>query len=564
MYNDYMRKFLLLASIVVGLIIITTIKIHADEYDDITKQLNDLQKSLQSSQSATHNNEVNLDNINKQLSSIKYQVSQLEVQIAQKQKEVTQGEEALNYQKGILDQRTISYYKNLSKNSFTLLNALVADNLSKSMQEFFFQKSLIDGDRRTILQVIAYIKDLNDKKASLETENAKLLAIKKQIDAQSTFLAGEVAKSKAYESSLQSKIADLSARQQQIIAQRLGSLNIPHSALTTLGGCSDDRDVDPGFSPRLAFFSYGVPNRVGLNQYGAWGRAKAGQNAEDILHFYYPNLTLRKDYSTSDTINVEGYGSYNVEDYVKRIYEMPDSWTDNGNAALMAQAVAARSYGLAHKASICSTDSCQVFKPDPKGGNWENASNSTAGWVLVDGSGNPASTQYSSTHGGYVLDINQFDGSGGTPSNFDDLKNRAYDKDSPWFYCDWGYRAQYNKTAWLRPEEVADIVNVVMLVSRDPSTSEHLYQPDNPPSGTDTWNQDRVKSELRSRGGNPYNSVSNVSVDWNPGSGRTTNVHVSGDAGDNSFDPTQFKNFFNIRAPANIYIAGPLFNIEKR
>ena len=61
-----------------------------------------------------------------------------------------------------------------------------------------------------------------------------------------------------------------------------------------------------------------------------------------------------------------------------------------------------------------------------------------------------------------------------------------------------------------------------------------------------------------------FNSISDigVSVDW--GSGRTTSVNVSGDAGSKSFDGSEFKNFFNLRAPANIQIVGPLFNIEKK
>ena len=54
--------------------------------------------------------------------------------------------------------------------------------------------------------------------------------------------------------------------------------------------------------------------------------------------------------------------------------------------ALKAQAVAARSYALADiatKGYICSTESCQVYKPSNKGGKWEEAVNATAGWVLI-------------------------------------------------------------------------------------------------------------------------------------------------------------------------------------
>ncbi len=233
---------------------------------------------------------------------------------------------------------------------------------------------------------------------------------------------------------------------------------------------------------------------------------------------------------------------------------------------MKAQAVAARSYALnsmQRNGSICTTEACQVFKPDPKGGNWEAAVIATAGWVLMDGE-SPAFSQYASTHGGYVLNLGKFDGSGGNPGSFAELNERAYDKESPWFYCDWGARGDGN-TAWLRPSEVADIVNVILLARKDSSTNEHLYQTDKPhPYGGETWNEDRVKQELRSRSIAPYSSVSEVSIGADFGSGKTGSVNVSGDGGSQSFSGDEFKSWFNLRAPANIQIVGPLYNVERR
>lgn len=517
----------------------------------LTQQIANLQGLLQSKQT-------DYQKAQQQLSDIKVKLTYLEGQIAQKELEVKQGEAALVYQKNLLNERVKSYYKNITTSSVSLMDFLIGENLSSVLQNFFYQKTVSDDDKNTIIKIVLYINDLEAKKASLESEKTQMVILKQETDQLAQALSTVI-------SNTQQQIAQLSALQQQLIAQKLASLNLPRSAYTSLSGCVDDRDKDPGFSPRLAFFTYGVPNRIGLNQYGAWGRAKDGESAEQILQDYYPGLTLKKDYDTNANINVDGYGSYNVEEYVKRIYEMPDSWTDHGNAALMAQAVAARSYGLAHRGGICTTDSCQVFKPDPKGGNWNTSVESTKGWVLVDGSGNPASTQYSSTHGGYILDLNKFDGKGGNPTSFDDLKARAYDRDSPWFYCDWGARSQYSNTAWLKTDEVADIANVILLVQKDSGTAEHLFQPDKPnPAGTDTWDAGRVKQELQSRGVTPYSNVTDASVGVDFGSGRTTNVTVSGDAGSNTFNSSDFKNYFNLRAPANIQIVGPLFNSEKR
>ncbi|MDO9028383.1 MAG: SpoIID/LytB domain-containing protein, partial [Candidatus Roizmanbacteria bacterium] len=256
-----------------------------------------------------------------------------------------------------------------------------------------------------------------------------------------------------------------------------------------------------------------------------------------------------------------------IEDYVKRIYEVPDSWTDNNLAVLKAQAVAARTYALKvtenGSKQICTSEQCQVFKPEPKGGNWEQAVESTKGWVLMDG-GSPGFTQYASTHGGYILNLGKFDGDG-SHNSFSEVQANAYDRDSPWFYCDWGSRSQYNKTAWLKQEELADIVNTILLAKTDSSVREHLYQTDKPnPAGTDNWGQDKVKQELRARGQTSFNTINDGSVSADFSSGRVSSVNFSGDSGNISFSLSEFKDWFNLRAPANIQIVGPLFNVEKR
>jgi len=532
-----------------------------DELNQIENQLRDLNTQRASKQA-------NQEDLIKKLENIKAELVTVEEQINQKASEVKKGEEGLAYQKKLLNERIYSYYKNIGKNTLSLIDILVAENLSRSLENFFYQKSLVDEDKNTIVKIVFYIKDLEEKKASLEQNQKQLVVLKIEADKQSQALAGEI-------TTISQKIAELSARQQQLIAQKLASLNIPRSAATGLAGCTDDRGVDPGFSPRLAFFTYGVPNRVGLNQYGARGRADSGQGYEDILKAYY-NFDSMSDADTGIRIRVDGHSDYALEDYVKRIYEVPSDWNME---ALKAQAVAARSYVLAYtnngSGSICDSQSCQVFQDNEKGGRWNEAVDQTKGRVMTQG-GKPIKAWFSSTHGGYVLSSGEIgwsgtswtkhatDASGGVNS-FSDLQNNAYDKSSPWFYCDWGSRAEFSKTAWLKASEVADIVNAIQLAKRDSSIQEHLYQSDRPnPAGTDTWDAEKVKSELRTRGGNPYNSVSDVSVGVDFGAGRVNTVSVSGDAGNTSFDGGEFKNFFNLRAPANVQIVGPLFAVEKR
>lgn len=537
---------------------------------DLTDQINQVQGQIDSLNSQLKSKESNYTGLTKKLQDIKSQLAYLEQEIKRKAVEVAQGEKTLEYQKSLLNERTRSYYKNIGKNSLSLVNLLVAENLGKSLNNFFYQKSLVDEDKNTIIKIIFYIKGLEEKKASLQQNQTQLSLLKLEVDKQSQALAGEIVETKQ-------KIAQLSALQQQLVAQKLASLNISRSA-ASLGRCDSDltNGRDPGFSPRLAVFTYGVPNRVGLNQWGAYGRAKEGQGYDQILRAYY-SFDGYQDFDVNTKINVDGYGSYSLEDYVKRIYEVPGDWPAD---VLRAQAIAARSYALAYtnngQGSICASENCQVFKSDPKGGAWEQAVNDTSGKVMTQG-GKPIKAWFSSTHGGYVRSSGEIgwsdtswtkhaiDTSSGNAASFGDLQGAAYDRDSPWFYCDWGSRSEYNKTAWLKPEELADIINSISLAKRDSSVQEHLYQTDRSnPAGTDTWDAGRVKDELRQRGGNPYNNVSDVSVSVDFSAGRVTSVSVSGDAGTTSFDGAEFKNFFNLRAPSNIQIVGPLFAFEKR
>ena len=554
-----MKKYLRLILIVfIVSVFFCFSKVYGDELDDINKQLNELNTAYNQSKAAT----VPLES---ELNSIKQRVTFIEADLSKKKAEINDEYKNLEKKKTIFDKTVTKNYIESYNNN--LLTSLIGSQATDIIQNLAYQKAKADQDKVIITNIALSITDLEEKKKNLESEETRLAGIKIKLDK-------VVAEAKAYQATLSIKIAALSARQQQILSQRLSALNIPLFAISP-GACSSDIGKDPGFSGAFGFFTYGVPNRVGLNQYGAWGRAKSGQNYETILRAYYNFDSIE---NRGATINVEGYGSYSLDDYVKRIYEVPDSWTDNDSAALKAQAIAARSYALAYtnngQSSICTTQQCQVFKPDPKGGNWEQAVNATAGQVMLQG-GQPVKAWFSSTHGGYIHSSGDIGWSGtswtktaqdatGNVSNFSDLKNNAYDKDSPWFYCDWGSRGDYNKTAWLKPDEIADIVNVIMLARADSSVNEHLYQTDKSnPAGTDTWDAGRVKTELQNRSITPFNSVSGISVDVDWGSGRVTTVHVNGDTSDPSIPGDFFKTYFNLRAPANIQIVGPLYNVER-
>ncbi len=547
--------------------------VHADEIEDLQKQIDELGKSRELSVKATKPLEGQLDSLKRQLAQIQASLNSLSANINTKQKQLDLRSDKLALQQALLEKRVREYYirSYLTNPLIVILSSVRSGDL---FRELSYRQSVAREDRQIITSITSEVVDLLTEKTKLEKDKARLAVLQADVDKNASFLGGEIKKAKVYQQDLTSQIAQLSVRQQQIISQRQASLNLP----TSLGAgplfCSDDRKLDPGFRPAFAFFTFGIPHRVGMNQYGALGRAEASQNHEDILRAYFQDF----EFQTKDNINisVQGYGSMPMEQYLLGIYEMPDSWPLE---ALKAQAIAARSYARSYtnngSKEICTTQACQVYKGGNKGGNWEQAVKQTEGKTMISG-GSAVSAWYSSTDGGYTYTASDIGwgsrsftkrvrDTNGDIRSFSDLFTKAYDKDSPCFYAAQGFRSEYSKSAWLKAEEVVDIANVIMLTKKDSGISSHIYQTDKPnPEGQETWDRDRVKQELRSRGGSPFDSVSDVSVSADFGSGMVTSVTVNGDKGSEVFNATEFRNFFNLRAPANIQIVGPLFNIEKK
>lgn len=519
-------------------------------------------------------NKKNLSALQSQLADINKRIAALAAQIKILTASIGQREEDLAYTQEIFNQKAKEQYQFLRLYD-PITPFLFSDSASQAFQEISLRQRAADSDRKTMEGYAEDLSNLKNDEASLQKSKDALAVSQKQVADRTSFLAAEVAKVDAY-------LATLSAKQAAFIAAKLASLGLSRSAYNMKGGCSSDIDPykDPGFSgTKYAFFTYGVPNRVGMNQFGAKGRADAGQNAQAILSAYY-NADYTTGYSQSINIHVTGTNEFgqsfndtwSIDDYLKHLYEMPTSFPME---ALKAQAIAARSYALSYtnngSGSICPSQQCQVVKKELNDSTWQAAVDATRGIVLTNG-GAPIKAWFSSTHGGYEFtsaDIGwsstpwtkRLQDSSSSVGSFSDLANNAYDKSSPVFYCDWGSRASYNKTAWLTPSDLADIVNAVLLAEKDGSTKSHLYQPDKPnPEGTDTWDTSRVKSELSSRGGTPIDSVNSVSINADFGTGRTTSVTVNGQ----TINGDDFKNYFNLRAPSNIQIVGPLFNVEQR
>ena len=533
-------------------------------YDCLIAQI---QREIDALSPAQEKNKQELAALNKQLADLNARILSLGKQLTNLSREIGGREEDLAYAKEIFDQKAKHHYTFLRLYD-PITPFLFADSASQAFQEISLRQKAADEDRKTMEVYASDLAQLKKDKETLEKNKLSLSSLQSQISEKQKFLAGEVAKVEEY-------LGSLSAKQNELAALKAGGFSttvgdVPASLEPCSGKPGSSNFCDPGFRPAFAAFSYGAPHRKGMSQYGAYGRAKSGQSVEAILSAYYGGIELKKDYRTDINITVSGYGTVDIETYVKRIYEMPSSWTDNGSSALKAQAVAARSYALAYtnngSKSICATESCQVYKPANKGGAWDAAVDATRGWVLVSG-GQPFSAWYASTAGGYTFGYssqgwstpNLWD----TPGGKGGWPNSAYEitGGSPWFYKGW-YKSRGGSSCgrgnpWLNSTEMADIINAWKVLYQGGGDVGRIS-----PVDTNCWGGNPYSvSELQGIGG--YTSVSSVNPAIYGNEGSTISVTFQTNKGTLTISGEEFKKAFNLRAPGYIGLKSSLFNIEK-
>ncbi len=522
---------------------------------------------------ANATNSKELANLNIQVSNLKKQISSLDTQLDKLSKDIFAREVKRGVQNELLAARVRQDYIRNRDQSFLLLmfsSATAAD----FFRDTAYRQKLAQQDQEFISSISGEISDLTAQGLRFKIQKENLDALKKRVDEQAGFLAGEVAKADKYVSDLSGKISALSARQQELLAAKTGTFATSVGEVPLADDPNSRPDYNPGFSPAYAAFSFGAPHYRGLSQYGAFGRAKAGQDADTILHAYYGGLEIKKDYPTNINITVQGYGTVDLETYVKRIYEMPGSWGDEGGfEALKAQAVAARSYALAYtnngSGSICATESCQVYKPANKGGKWEEAVNATRGWVLI-ANGKPFSAWYASTSGGYQesYTFNGYSTPGfwDTTSDWTRWADGAWEKKggSPWFYKGW-YKTRSGQSCgrshpWLAGEEMADIVNAAIVYTNGGDASGIF--PVSTCLGSTGWSIDRMSQEADKHGGR-VTSVNSVRTDHSQG-GYTDKVVLGTNRGEMVISGANFVKVFNLRAPGAIHLKSGLFNVVRK
>ena len=557
--------------------------VRADEYDDLQKQKQQAQEELNKKKSEEEKTKQRQGSVAANITSAQTQIKSVDSQLKVKEAELKR----LESEKGA--QQTELQKKIETRNS---LIQLLYKKARVGGLEFFFSGSSFSDLARNIgyyrattleknrqigdlsslvVKIKVSIKEAADRKARLEVDLKDLNSRRKGLESELGSLNSYLNDLTSQISGLKGTIANISAKQEQYIREKLAAT----AQFTSVGEIEQARQSlpNPPFSSAFAVISFGYPHRVGLNQYGAYGRAKSGQSAYDILKSYYTNIEIKEDYEVPETIEVNGYGRVPFEDlYMKGIAEMPNSWGDKGGLeALKAQAIAARSYALAvtnnGSSPICATQSCQVFIGSNKGGKWEEAVNGThrdsrrATVMLVGGS--PVKAYYSSTFGGYSRLPTDFDV--GWNRSFDFLKRirdadssgNSFDGpkygDSPWYYRAWYSAADGHP--WLSQDEMRDLLNSSLLPD---SENGSLSSPQN---GGISF--DEVKNRLRSLGKSPIEDFSSIDPLFSD-EGYTSLLRVSVPSGHIDIDGKRFRKIFILRSRGDLALWSSLYDITSR
>lgn len=535
---------------------------------DYDCQIAELQKEYDSRKDAHEKNKSDLASFNKQVADIGKKLTTISNNLKLTEKEIYKREVELGVQEELLSARLREMYKRGREfNIFLLL--LSSKNLGDLDRGMALRRTAAQQDWQIITATSLKIAVLRKDKEALNKSQVSLASLKSKIGKQAQFLEEEIGKVEDF-------FGKIKAQQQSLLALKAAGFATSIGDVPLADDPNSRPDFNPGFSPAFAVFSFGAPHRMGMSQYGALGRAKSGQNAEQILKAYYGDVrieTREMPGSISTTI-----GSLPFEDrYLRGIAEMPAVWADQGGfEALKAQAIAARTYALVAGKPICVTEACQVYSRSKNDERWNRAVAETKGKVVVSNStGKMFSTFYASTAGGYTISFSSAGhnapGLWDTANGKDGWPNNAYEKigGSPWFYKSW-YRLRSGSKCgrnhpWLTEEEFSDIVNALLIYKGNSGAISHLSQYDTGGCSakiSDTWDKGKVKEEAAKYGG-PVSKVSDVSVLYG-NDGYTVKVYLETDKGRKEFSGEEFKYIFNLRASGAIGVKSGLFNLLKK
>lgn len=377
-----------------GLMLYFPTSVSAKTIEEINQEIAQKQAEL---------NKINADmaKLNQDIAANKSQQSSIKSEVAQLMSEIA----GYDYQLQLLDLR-----------GKQIIESINIKNLEKSQIEEQQNSQLIDSylgwktsagnikpDADIVKQAIyndLYYQSLSSSILGLSTELEKLNGDKQNYETEKASLDKQIADVTAEKSAVEKKLASYNAAVNTANSSLNSMKNQSNSVLNQLNLLTAQQQaIEAADDQNTSNYSGGGTNEiingeiyfsgtgrdkyqghgVGMSQYGAYGMAKKGWTAENILKFYYTGVQVG-DFAVNSEITIK-YCASNPngktppcpgEEVVKRISfvdylgglgEMPESWPAE---ARKAQLIAARTYAVSYTGNgnpnnpICITQNCQV------------------------------------------------------------------------------------------------------------------------------------------------------------------------------------------------------------
>lgn len=427
------KKILIIALIIaLGFTPFINITPSAQTSADLQKEIDEQRKNLEAtknditnlegqianSKNALENAEDGLPKLQAQLES-----TQKELELNVKQLELLKQENALKEsikkqllveQQGALQ----SAYKQWRIKQDNFATAANLDDPRMNNMGTFLSSKVLGYSDEGIQEVGSQIEELNNQISasesvvgSLENQKKELEVKKKEIEDAIAYYNSVIFYSSNSITSLQENvsrienaISTLTQEQRDALLEEARLAQQNGGGGQSVAGCGifDDNNVDNIVYICGLGNDFQQGHQVGMSQWGAHGMGLNGFNAEQILTTYYTGVNISGGYENT-TVNIDGYGSRNIEDYVagqgevppkacgtsqqvasnpsKYIVDNPNSiWDCWPEEAIKAQAIAFRTYGVYHKNFMFNDARSQVYNGS-QNSRW--AAEETKGRILT-------------------------------------------------------------------------------------------------------------------------------------------------------------------------------------
>lgn len=297
---------------------------------------------------------------------------------------------------------------------------------------------------------------------SLENKKQELESQKKQIEEAIAYYnsiiyynTNNITSLQENVSKIENSISTLTQEQKEALLEEAKLAQQNGGGGQSVGGCGiyDDNNVDNTIYLCGLGNDFQQGHQVGMSQWGAHGMGVNGFTAQEIITTYYTGVTIATGYENT-TVNVDGYGARNIEDYVAGQGEVPakacgsaeqvasnpskyvidnpnyiwDCWPEE---AIKAQAIAFRTYGVYHSGFMFNDARSQVYNGS-QNSRW--AADETRGQII--------------TYGGQVIEaLYSADNNQGFGTADNDTMFQSYNGNGTAY----GYLRAVNDTPWATP-----------------------------------------------------------------------------------------------------------------